>query len=129
MACYISKHGEPSRSAAYIRWECPAISYARRGPHVLLFSPSFIEIRAIQSGRLVQVIEGREIRLLQRGLGGDEESDMLIIGKRGEIEDRAGLSEGLFEMVQTAEIGRPVAEVMSRENSRAMWEEWDMGPG
>jgi RHO1 GDP-GTP exchange protein 1/2 len=54
MGCYVDKHGRPSRSSGYVRWEARANSFATRGQHLLLFSPSFVEIRLIHKGRLEQ---------------------------------------------------------------------------
>ncbi|KAI0322603.1 hypothetical protein OF83DRAFT_1049094 [Amylostereum chailletii] len=128
MACYITKHGHPSRSSGYVRWESKAVAYTRRGAHILLFSPDFVEVRTVQTGRLVQVIEGREVRLLQRGLGEDEK-EMLIVGLKGEHDDKTGVSEKLVELVQTSEIRKPTAMPPTKGSSQGMWEEWDMGFG
>src|SRR5260370_37119211 len=64
--CYITKHGVPTRNSGFIRWECPIQSFIYQGPHVLLFSLTDIEVRHIPTGRLIQLIEGKEIRLLQK---------------------------------------------------------------
>lgn len=53
-------------------------SYARRNGHVLLFSPEFIEIRNT-TGRIVQVIEGKEIRALYSGPYTKKENPILAM--------------------------------------------------
>ncbi|KAI0040258.1 hypothetical protein FA95DRAFT_1611936 [Auriscalpium vulgare] len=119
MGCYIDKYGKPARSSGYVRWECKIASYVRRGMHILLFSSEFIEVRNVNSGRLVQVIEGQDMRLLHSGLS---EKDMVVIGRKGRLEDKTGLSEALVELVQTSEISTP-APASAVEG---LWDEWDM---
>ncbi|KAI9512110.1 hypothetical protein F5148DRAFT_1166295 [Russula earlei] len=117
--CYIDQRGQPTRSAGYISWECRARAYAHRGPHLLLFSPRFIEVRSIASGKLVQVIEGRDVRLLHSGL---TEEDMLIAAMTGDVEDESGLSEKVLELVPTTAI---VATAPTLDVEQ-LWDEWDM---
>ncbi|KAI0058174.1 hypothetical protein BV25DRAFT_1891692 [Artomyces pyxidatus] len=119
LGCYINKFGRPGRSSGYVRWECKAASYVLRGAHLLLFSPEFIEVRNITTGRLVQVIEGHDMRLLDAGIS---ESDMIVVGMRGKMEDKAGLSEALVELVQTSEITRTPGPGALE----GFWDEWDM---
>ena len=117
--CYINKYGIPARLGRYIQWECKATAYAHRGPHLLLFSHGFIEVRDVASGRLVQVIEGDHVRLLHSGL---TEMDMLVAGMTGDVEDASGLSEKLVELVQTTaiEVAAPIVR------AEQLWDEWDM---
>jgi hypothetical protein len=118
MGCYVTRHGVPSRSSGYIRWECKAMSFAARGAHVLLFSPNFIEIRNILTGLLVQVIEGQDIRLLHSS------DDAILVVMRGEHDDEAGASEKVVELRETAEIVGPRSAMPIPTPS--MWDEWDM---
>ncbi|KAF8501651.1 hypothetical protein F5888DRAFT_1898003 [Russula emetica] len=117
--CYIDNHGIPVRSAGYISWECRATAYAHRGAHLLLFSPKFIEVRSIASGKLVQVIEGEDVRLVHSGL---TEEDMLVAAMKGDIEDEKGLSEKVLELVPTAAID--AQELVGRVEQ--YWDEWDV---
>ncbi|KAF8206488.1 hypothetical protein K438DRAFT_1817292 [Mycena galopus ATCC 62051] len=117
MGCYVSRHGVPSRSSGYIRWECKATSFAARGAHVLLFSSNFIEIRNVLTGLLVQVIEGRDVRLLHVG------DDGILVAMRGEHDDEAGVSEKVIQLQETSEIVAPRTATMPVP---AMWDEWDM---
>ncbi|KAI0303762.1 hypothetical protein B0F90DRAFT_1816034 [Multifurca ochricompacta] len=116
---YIDKYGKPARSSGYISWECKATAYAHRGSHLLLFSPGFIEVRSIHSGKLVQVIEGNDVRLLHCGLA---EQDMLIAAMTGDVEDARGLSEKLVELVQTSAIDAQAPLARAEQ----LWDEWDM---
>jgi hypothetical protein len=117
--CYMDSHGKPARSAGYISWECKATAYAHRGPHLLLFSPRFIEVRGLASGKLVQVIEGKDVRLVHSGL---TKEDMLVAAMTGDIEDENGLSEKVQELVQTTAID--AQELMGRVEQQ--WDEWDV---
>jgi len=85
----------------------------------LLFSPGFIEVRTVASGGLVQVIEGNDVRLLHSGL---TETDMLVAGMTGDVEDASGLSEKLVELVQTTAIDVRAPIVRTEQ----LWDEWDM---
>jgi hypothetical protein len=117
--CYTDKHGRPAHSAGYIPWECKATAYAHRGPHLLLFSPKFIEVRTIASGKLVQVIEGADVRLLHSGSTGEE---MLVAAMTGDVDDENGLSERVLELVQTTAIDTQGPAVRVQQH----WDEWDM---
>jgi hypothetical protein len=85
----------------------------------LLFSPKFIEVRSIASGKLVQVIEGKDVRLVHSGL---TEEDMLVAAMTGDIEDENGLSEKVLELVPTAAID--AQEAIGRVEQ--YWDEWDV---
>jgi len=116
--CYITKHGAPTRSCGFVRWETKATSFAARGPHILLFSPEFIEVREVLSSRLMQVIEGHDIRLLHTG---PPDGGPVLLALRGEKNDADGMSDRLAELVETVDLTTPVA----RDN-RGLWDEWDM---
>ena len=120
MGCYITKHGTPSRSSGFLRWETKATSYAHCGLLVLLFSSEFIEIRNVNTGRLVQVIEGNDIRLLHCGLR--EGTDRTILISMGDKQDeKDGVSEKIVELLETSELSTPATA-----GGEALWDEWDM---
>lgn len=119
LGCYVDKYGKPARSAGFISWESKATAYAHRGPHILLFSSGFIEVRNITSGELVQVIEATDMRLLHTGL---TEQDMLVVAMTGTIEDGEGLSEKVAELTQTTAIDTRAPMVRVEQ----MWDEWDV---
>jgi RHO1 GDP-GTP exchange protein 1/2 len=110
----------PSRSSGYIRWETQANQFAHRGGHILLFSAEFIEIRNINTGRVVQVIEGKDLRLLHSGPSGDT----ILIAMRGQKDDRDGVSDKITEMVETAELVRTPST--ARAVPENLWDEWNM---
>ena len=82
--CYLDAkdeptHGKRKRESVYLRWESKASSYASRGPYLFLFSTNYIEIRTIDEGHLVQVLEGEDIRLVHADHDGQE----ILVAKKG----------------------------------------------
>lgn len=53
-----------------IEWENTVERVACHAPYILLFNSRYIEIRHIETGRLVQIIQGNEIRCIYDGRGG-----------------------------------------------------------
>jgi hypothetical protein len=68
LSCLVDQAGQPADANYYIEWERKATAFARRGPHLLLFSPGYIEVRNIDTGKLVRMVEANELRLLCTGL-------------------------------------------------------------
>jgi len=91
------------------------VSYAYRNGHILLISSEFIEVRNITTGRVVQVIEGHDIRLLSSG---PHTSEAVLVAMRGGKQDQVSVSEKIVELNETEEI------VHSPEADT--WGEWDM---
>jgi len=117
--CYISKHGEPTRKHGFVRWETSIESFVVREPHVILVGASSIEVRHTPTGRLLQVVEGREIRLLQGLPKGTGQGAPILVARRGAHNDAHGMSDQLLELVPTAPL-----EVPSLDESGLIWEEW-----
>lgn len=88
--------GKPARTSYYTQWERKAFTYARRGPHLLLLSPGYIEVRNIDTGGLVQMAEVNEMRLLRSGL---TEPGMLVAAMIGGTEDDGGRTEMIVELI------------------------------
>ncbi|KAJ7066963.1 hypothetical protein C8F01DRAFT_1119758 [Mycena amicta] len=116
MGCYVTRHGIPTRSSGYVRWECKATAFTARGAHVLLFSPNFIEIRNVLTGLLEQVIEGQDIRLVHSS------DDAILVAMRGKHDDEGGVSERIVDLRETTEISVPQVAMPVP----SMWDEWDM---
>lgn len=66
---YVNKHGDLSRSAGTIEWEGTAERVAFHSPYVLIFDTRFIEVRHVETGRLVQIIPGNDVRCIYDGRG------------------------------------------------------------
>ncbi|KIK63091.1 hypothetical protein GYMLUDRAFT_163599 [Collybiopsis luxurians FD-317 M1] len=126
IGCYITKHGAPSRSSGYIKWESKIDAFAQRGTHVLLFSSQFIEIRDILTGRIVQVIEGQDIRMMYAGPTPDSHEPVLYAVRGDDQGDnKEAVAEKMVALQETSEISSVLRTPTARENA-AMWEEWDM---
>ncbi|KAI0342848.1 hypothetical protein BDW22DRAFT_1357379 [Trametopsis cervina] len=118
LGCYINRRGIPCRSSGYLRWESKAASYARRGSNILLFSSEFIEIRDIATGKLIQVIEGHDIR----GVHASDRAIFVAMTGSGDKNTGSG-TDKLVELIETADLS-----VLRKQDSKsaAMWDEWDM---
>ncbi|CAE6460834.1 unnamed protein product [Rhizoctonia solani] len=116
--CYVTKYGAPARQSAFVRWETRATSVAFRWPYALLFSPSFIEIRNVETGGLVQVIQERDIRLLCQG---PPYNGPILAAMRGE-DDAKGKTDSVVEILETV----PIEVIQGQENDDALWREWDL---
>ncbi|KAF9525947.1 Dbl domain-containing protein [Crepidotus variabilis] len=64
---FVDRHGNSSRSTGIIEWEGTADRVAMHAPYILLFDTRFIEIRQVETGRLVQIIPGTDIRCVWDG--------------------------------------------------------------
>lgn len=63
-AFYINKNGWRARPKFLIFWEGTPSAFALHYPYVLAFEPSFIEVRHVETGNLMQVIQGSNLRCL-----------------------------------------------------------------
>lgn len=66
---YVDRHGDPSRRMGTVEWEGWAERAAWHPPYILLFNSQFIEVRHVQTGHLVQIISGNDIRCTWDGRG------------------------------------------------------------
>ncbi|KAL6307423.1 hypothetical protein BKA93DRAFT_815806 [Sparassis latifolia] len=99
LGCYVDKHGIPCRKYGYLRWESKATSYAHRGRHLLLFCSKFIEVRTVDKGKLVQVIEGEDVRLVHTGLLPEDKTTLFAMKGR---DHRGAVVDKLVELVETS---------------------------
>ncbi|KAG8882288.1 RHO1 GDP-GTP exchange protein 2 [Tulasnella sp. 332] len=63
-AFYVNKSGWRARPEWIVHWEGSPTSFALYYPFVLAVEPTFIEVRHVDSGRLVQIIPGNNLRCL-----------------------------------------------------------------
>ena len=61
---FVNRNGWRARPDWKITWEGTPQAFAIFNPYILAFEPSFIEIRHMESGGLVHIITGRNIRWL-----------------------------------------------------------------
>ena len=98
LGCFVDEGGKRARSDYYIEWERKATAFARRGPHLLLFSPGYIEVRNVGSGKLelVKMVPVNELRALRSGL---TEGRLLVGVMTGGSEDDGSRTEKLVELI------------------------------
>ena len=94
--CFVNHAGKPARTNFYTEWERRATAYARRGSHLLLLSSVYIEVRNIDTGKLVQIVDVNDMRLLRSSL---TEPAMLVAAMIGGTEDDGGRTERLAELI------------------------------
>ncbi|EAU85398.2 signal transducer [Coprinopsis cinerea okayama7 len=126
LGCYVDTRGRPTRKCGYIRWETKVTSYAVRNAFLLLISSRNIEIRNIANGRLLQVIEGGDIRLLfsEPCL---KPQDNVLVAMRGRFNDSQGLSEKVVELVLAEDPATAQSPNGNGSHPNAhMWADWDM---
>ncbi|KAG9080702.1 RHO1 GDP-GTP exchange protein 2, partial [Ceratobasidium sp. 370] len=63
-AFYMNGSGWRSKRGVTIYWEGTPTAFALHYPYVMAFDPTFIEIRHVEDGALVQVIRGNNLRCL-----------------------------------------------------------------
>ena len=90
-----------------MKWEAQAQSFVYRGSHILLISPDSIEVHDVQNGRLLQVIEAIDIRLLyfNHSVGSN---DPIIFGMKGKKDDNDDVRHKVFELAETMELSSPL---------------------
>ncbi|KAG8740547.1 RHO1 GDP-GTP exchange protein 2 [Ceratobasidium sp. 414] len=63
-AFYVNKSGWKSKRDMTIYWEGTPTAFALHYPYLMAFDPTFVEIRQVEDGALVQVIRGNNLRCL-----------------------------------------------------------------
>ncbi|KEP46985.1 putative Rho guanyl-nucleotide exchange factor [Rhizoctonia solani 123E] len=63
-AFFVNRHGERSKNDDIIHWEGSPTAFALHYPYIMAFDPTFIEIRHVKDGKLVQIGGGKNLRLL-----------------------------------------------------------------
>ena len=76
------------------------------------------------TGRLVQVIEGIDIRLLYTPTTSNAD-DTILVSMRGEADDDHSVFEKVVSLVETSEISALNASANAAIPTEA-WDEWDM---
>ena len=109
LGCFLDKCGKPARSDYYIEWERKATAFVRCGPHLLLFSPGYIEVRNVDSEsgklKLVKIVRVNGLRPLCTGL---TERVSLVGVMTGGSEDDGSRTEKLVELIQTEAIAKAI---------------------
>lgn len=78
-------------------------------------------MRNVNTGRLVQVVEATDLRLLHCGPR-EGTSDTILVAMKGDHDDKEGISDKIVELVETSEITPTPATA----GAESLWDEWDM---
>lgn len=129
---YVDRHGEPNRDLQAIEWEGRPLEtkdIVFHPPYLLIISRSFIEVRHIDTAKLVQIYTGKDLRCtwdgtggqanaLTRGPGADgwgeeftSQEPRIHICRRGGVATRAGargMSQHIFELTPTLLLNNPL---------------------
>jgi len=70
---FADEQSNHSKLGSVIEWEGVAEHVALYDPYILLFSPHFIEVREMTSGRFMQIILGNNVRCIWDGRGAREQ--------------------------------------------------------
>ncbi|WVN89138.1 uncharacterized protein L203_104354 [Cryptococcus depauperatus CBS 7841] len=98
---YIERYGDPSRDCRPIEWEGRHDTAAFHPPYLLLISGQFIETRHIDTGKLLQIYTGKDLRCTWDGLGGQKNPPVLNPGKHG-YGDETKIQEPQIHICQRA---------------------------
>jgi len=113
---YVDKHGKLSRDAGTIEWEGSADSVAFHAPYVLLFDSRFIEIRHVETGRLAQILPGKDIHCVWNARELNSNDNLTT----GDVSDDQMIQEAqvhaVTSLVETSvqPVGRPPKAVIQR---------------
>ncbi|KAF3917047.1 hypothetical protein ABW21_db0208163 [Orbilia brochopaga] len=61
---FVNRNGWRARPDWQIQWEGSPTAFALQPPYILAFEPNFIEIRNMESGGMVTIITGKNLRML-----------------------------------------------------------------
>lgn len=103
-ACYVDRSGEPIRLDQVIEWEGTPQSVVYSAPYVIAIDHKFAEIREADTGRLVQVIRGNDLRYLSGSsvVEGSHAEHSIIFVSRQRLPKQSIDKQVVFELVQTS---------------------------
>ncbi|KAI8048776.1 CNH domain-containing protein [Gilbertella persicaria] len=107
LAFYIDKKGKRVRKDWSISWEGNPTAFAFRFPYVVAFNSNFIEVRHMDTGDLLQVIPGNNIRCLR-----PDSTDRI----HGVMDDRLAGSEVIFELKLVDPHRRKISMIKNNRN-------------
>ena len=65
----MSRHGDAFPDRPVIEWEAKAERIIWLSPYVVIFSKRFVEVRCVETARLVQIIHGDDVHVAWDGRG------------------------------------------------------------
>jgi RHO1 GDP-GTP exchange protein 1/2 len=78
----------------------------------------------VASGKLVQVIEGQDIKLLYAGFASEDKT--VLVGMKGDKDDEEGASYKIVDLVETQELQTPSTSSWRAMSTDELWDTWDM---
>ncbi|KAI9475761.1 MAG: CNH domain-containing protein [Benjaminiella poitrasii] len=107
LAFYIDKKGKRVRKNWSIAWEGNPTAFAFRFPYVAAFNSNFIEVRHMDTGDMLQVIPGNNIRCLR-----PDSTDRIY----GVMDDRLAGTEVIFELRLVDPHRRKISMIKNNRN-------------
>lgn len=95
-AFYVNRNGWRARISWIINWEGTPTSFALHEPYVLAFEPTFVEIRHVDTGHLMQIIPGHNLKCLY------SDPSMILFSS----EDKTTDTSSIYEL-RLAPLGAP----------------------
>ena len=92
-----------------VEWEGTAERVALHMPYILLFDSRFIEVRRLETGRLVQIIPGNDIRCIWDGRGVNLGNPVTVPPVNGSLDDEDMVQEAQVHAVMNTSDGRSLA--------------------
>lgn len=134
---YVDRHGEPNRDCQVIEWEGRPDSVGFHPPYLLLCSAPFIEIRHIDTAKLLQIYTGSDLRLTWDGTGGQARPPIDNPGPKGYGDEtssqeprihicqrpddmrrtRQGIGQHVFELTPTLALNNPLLNPVHTHDS------------
>lgn len=91
-----------------VEWEGKADRAVCHPPYILLFDPQFIEIRHVETGRLVQIISGNDVQCIWDGRGANQSQRAIYKGSSDEIVSQESMVHGVMNAEAAPPGGREV---------------------
>ncbi|KIY65698.1 Dbl domain-containing protein [Cylindrobasidium torrendii FP15055 ss-10] len=119
---YVDKHGDPSRANSVVEWEGTAERVAKHLPYVLLFDSRFIEVRRLETGRLVQIIPGTDVRCIWDGRGVNLHAPQPVPPSGGMFNDEEMVQDAQVHAVMSSAEGANGASRVQRPSAQHVFE-------
>ncbi|KAF9026277.1 Dbl homology domain-containing protein [Hymenopellis radicata] len=104
---FVDKHGDPNRATTAVEWEGTADRVALHMPYILLFDSRFIEVRRLETGRLVQIIPGNDVRCIWDGRGVNLNNPVTSPPTNGAADDEDMVQDAQVHAVMNSTEGGP----------------------
>ncbi|GMK54133.1 hypothetical protein CspeluHIS016_0107190 [Cutaneotrichosporon spelunceum] len=133
---YVDQYGEPNRGLQAIEWEGKSENIVFHPPYLLIISPSFIEVRHMDTAKLLQIYVGMDIRCTWDGTGGmlrrhndvpgpkgygeevtSTEPRIHICKRTADPKQTNGIEQQVFELTPTLLLNNPLLNPIHTQDS------------